>query len=77
MIVLCHQTAIKADDYITISKTKTRKKHRWTLVPYAPPTHCLKFSFFPRTINEWNELPSEAVSVGEAELFRARLDTHM
>ena len=36
-----------------------------------------KVFFFPRTINEWNELPSEAVSVGEAKLFRAELDTHM
>ena len=74
--IINHQTAIKADDYITISKTKMMKKHRWTLIPYAPRTDCLK-SFFPRTINEWNKLPSEAVSVGEAELFRAGLDTHM
>ena len=35
------------------------------------------FFFFPRTINEWNELPSEAVSVGEAKLCRAKLGTHM
>ena len=44
--ILNHLSAIKADDYVTISKPD-----------------CLKFSSFPTTINEWNELPSETVSV--------------
>ena len=32
-----------------------------------------KFSFFPRTIRDWNALPPDIVSAGSLEIFKERV----
>lgn len=40
-----------------LSTRKTRHSHDLSLTPYFARTNLFKFSFFPRTITEWNNLP--------------------
>lgn len=42
----------------TASTRKTRHSHALSLTPYFARTNLFKFSFFPRTITEWNNLPA-------------------
>ena len=42
--------------------TTTRSSHYFKLMHYQPSLDCYKYSFFPRTVPEWNTLPSKIVS---------------
>ena len=48
---------LKADDYITTSKTTNDEETEMDTCPLCTSNRLFKV-FFPRTINEWNELPS-------------------
>ena len=41
--------------------TTTRSSHDFKLMHYQPSLNCYKYSFFPRTVPEWNTLPSNVV----------------
>lgn len=34
----------------------TRQRHQLTIAPFRARNNCFKYSFFPRTITEWNQL---------------------
>lgn len=54
-----HQFNIDPSKYISPSSSrKTRHAHNHDLTPYFARTNLFKHSFFPRTISEWNALPS-------------------
>lgn len=51
-----------------ITSRSTRNRHTESLKPYFARTNIFKFSFFPRTITEWNQLPpSSTVDVDAIE----------
>lgn len=54
-----------------------RDKHEETIANLKFRTDCLRFSFFPRTISEWNKLPAEVTSANTPQLFLTRLRNHM
>lgn len=65
---------INVQDYITFSQGySTRQRHSFSIVPFMPRNNCFKYSFFPRTVVEWNELPQETIEQGYLDLFAARL----
>ena len=39
--------------------TTTRSRNDMKFLHYQPTIDCFKYSFFPRTIPEWNQLPSD------------------
>ena len=41
---------------------KTRRRNLLTFVQLQTRTDCYKFSFFPQTIKDWNELPERIVT---------------
>ena len=41
---------------------KTRRRNSLTFVQLQARTDCYKFSFFPQTIKDWNELPERIVT---------------
>lgn len=45
-----------------VSTRQTRHNHRYFLTPYFARTNTFKFSYFPRTITEWNSLTLELFS---------------
>lgn len=54
--------ALNPDPYLTPLRTRqTRHSHALSLTPYFARTNLFKFSFFPRTIEEWNDLPASSL----------------
>lgn len=49
-----------------LSTRLTRHHHPQSLTPYHTRTNTFKFSFFPRTINEWNSLPLSLIDSVES-----------
>ena len=48
--------------YLHFSKeTRTLNTHAYKFQPPFSSKNALKFSFFPRTSREWNQLPAEVV----------------
>lgn len=58
-----NKLGINPDEYIQpLTARRTRHRHSVSLTPYSARTNVFKFSFFPRTISEWNDLPISAIS---------------
>lgn len=54
--------ALNPDPYLTPLRTRqTLHSHAFSLTPYFARTNLFKFSFFPRTIEEWNDLPASSL----------------
>ncbi|CAN7942980.1 unnamed protein product, partial [Ixodes hexagonus] len=54
------QTRIDPVQYISpLASRTTRHIHQFSLTPIFARTNTFKFSFFPRTISDWNCLPLE------------------
>lgn len=46
---------------------RTRHHHSYALTPYPARTNLFKFSYFPKTITEWNNLPETVISAKDFE----------
>lgn len=55
--------------YVTpLAARRTRHRHEFSLTPYKTRTNLFKYSFFPRTINDWNNLHlSQLISTDSIE----------
>uniref|UniRef100_A0A6M2DBB6 Putative tick transposon n=1 Tax=Rhipicephalus microplus TaxID=6941 RepID=A0A6M2DBB6_RHIMP len=42
---------------LSLTARTTRHRHADSLTPYRTRTNLFKYSFFPRTITAWNNLP--------------------
>lgn len=51
----------------------SRHRHSHNLLPYKARTNLFKYSFFPRTIADWNALPSSVFSARTAAAFSAKV----
>ena len=49
--------------------------HEKRFQTYQPEIDAYKFSFFPRTVVDWNKLPAETVHAESTEAFKLRLCT--
>ncbi|KAI8521408.1 hypothetical protein Bbelb_011620 [Branchiostoma belcheri] len=56
------------------SPRRTRGSHQYKYQPIHARTDAYKYSFFPRTIPQWNALPGPVVMAPTVESFRARLE---
>ena len=59
------------------SGRKLRKKNNYQLSQNLIRIDILKFSFYPRTINEWNKLPNSVVSAPSFSIFKLKLYEHL
>ena len=62
---------IHSDSYLQQSDRRTRGEHR--LYQERTGSETYSYSFFPRTIRDWNMLPSRTTSAPTLEGFRANL----
>ena len=65
--------AIPAETYLVPGDTRTRGEHK-----FCPPNlrkDVYKYSFFPRTIGDWNRLPPHVACATSLEGFKNQLDT--
>lgn len=66
--------AIPADMYLTPSDRRTRGSYTFRLPHTRIDAH--RYSFFPRTILDWNNLPSVVASAPTLESFRTQLNSY-
>ena len=61
-------------DYLITSKERrTRGSHDFKFIVPKGHKDIFRFSFFPRTITEWNKLPEETVSSQSLCIFKSKL----
>ena len=56
-----------------IGITRTRRKHEYKIRPKVTLANYFKYSFSHRYINDWNSLPSNAMSSPSLQSFKASL----
>ena len=61
--------------WLTFAQRTTRGSHAWKYIPISTSHDAYKFSFLPRTIIAWNQLPSIIITAPSLEAFRSRLIT--
>ena len=49
------------------------ESHAFKFVVPRAKKDIFKFSFFPRTINEWNSLPEDIVNTTSVDSFKSKL----
>ena len=54
----------------TQAPLNTRSNHNQKLQHYQSQTNVYKFSFFPRTVPDWNDLTTEQVSAMNLDQFK-------
>jgi hypothetical protein len=63
------------DHLIPHTETRTRASHSFKFrVPRIKKDVYRKFSYFPKTIKEWNELPENVVISDSVELLKSNLN---
>ncbi|CAH1271968.1 Hypp4742 [Branchiostoma lanceolatum] len=65
---------INTDSLLKPAQGRTRGSHTLKFQPLYARTDSYKYSYFPRTIPEWNALPGAVVTAPTVESFRARLE---
>ena len=58
---------------ITSKERRTRGSHDFKFIVPKGHKDIFRFSFFPRTITEWNKLPEETVSSQSLCIFKSKL----
>ena len=66
-------SALKIPNYFLNTTYATRHHHQLHFVSPSVRTNSYKFSFFPRTICDWNNLPTEVIESPSLQLFLAKL----
>ena len=61
--------------WLTFAQRTTRGSHAWKYIPISTSHDAYKFSFLPRTIIAWNQLPSIIIDAPSIDAFRSRLIT--
>lgn len=57
-------------EYLELSSGySTRQRHRFTVLPFQPKNNVFKYSFFPCTVKEWNELDNIIVEATDIKKF--------
>lgn len=58
-----NKLSMSPEHYIQpLTARRTRHRHAESLTPFNARTNVFKFSFFPRTVTEWNELPAYSIT---------------
>lgn len=75
--IIHNQSCINKDIYLSFSSSRpTRRSHSLQLTPFQPKNDCYKYSFFPRAVAEWNDLPFEIANLNNVDHFVCALRDH-
>ena len=72
-----HQVAIQIPDYIKQQNRTTRQYHPRTFRNVQTSSNTYKYSFFPRTIKDWNNLPSTLLNMDDVEAFKTSFTSYL
>ena len=74
--IIHNLVAIPQDNYFIPKCRLTPNQHPYTFMQYQPSRDYFKFSFFPRSIPQWNSLPTAIVTAPSLVSFQNRLVAH-
>ena len=69
--ILHGDVVIPSDSYVSAGDSRTRGAHRLREIP--SPKDVYKYSFFPRTVRQWNHLPAEVATATTVDGFKVML----
>ena len=69
--------AINIPPYVEKKTTTTRQYHPKRYRNMRTNSDTYKFSFFPRTIRKWNDLPPKLLDTDDPEAFKTSLTSYM
>ena len=73
-----NQAAIDIPCYVHHqSSLKTRASHPLKFIPLQPSCDTYKYSFWPRTIIDWNSLPSDYLTMDSTVKFKATISDYI
>ena len=61
----------KSKRFTPVTETRTRGSHSFTYFIAHTSDDIFKYSYFPRTMKEWNSLPSDIVSAKSLDIFKS------
>ena len=72
---LLHNVLVISPEYLPVPSpvTTTRANHDFKFLHYQTSIDCYKISFIPRTVSEWNALPSYIVNEQTSDSFKKSL----
>ena len=65
--------AVPALDYLTLSSNNTRSNNSLKISQIQTNTDPYKYSFFPRTLCDWNKLKDDVVLSSSVDIFKNKL----
>eukprot|EP00057_Strongylocentrotus_purpuratus_P010558 XP_011665032.1 PREDICTED: RNA-directed DNA polymerase from mobile element jockey-like [Strongylocentrotus purpuratus] len=68
--ILHHQIAIPLPDYISQKDRATRSQHHLRFTRLGTSSDSYKYSFFPRTMKDWDELPTNIIELPTLKQFK-------
>ena len=71
------EAAVNIPPYLTKPTTRTRQYHSQRFSRLRTSTDTYKYSFIPRTISDWNNLPPEIILSPSVDSFREGLQKQM
>ena len=72
-----NQTAINIPSNVHQSSLKTRSSHPMKFIPLQPSCDTYKYSFWPRTITDWNSLPPDYSTLDSVAKFKATISDYI
>ena len=68
--------AVNSNEYLTPTVLPTRQNHSYTFRQISTTTNYHKYSFYPRTIVQWNALPANIAESTSLDQFKTALAKH-
>ena len=75
--ILNNLAAINPQSYLSFSTSVTRRKNDLKLNVFSPSVNRFKYSFFPRTVIDWNNLPNSVVNSKSISSFKTAVMKHL
>ena len=69
--------AIPTRNILRPTSRSSRSSNKYSYQRLQPKKDCFKYSFFPRTITDWNQLPADIASLQDKTLFKNQLHKHL
>ena len=71
--IVHHLVAVPTDDLLIQADSRLRAHHKHKFQTIRTNSDTYKFSFFPRTLIEWNTLPKDTAEAPSLDCFKQRL----
>ena len=65
--------ALPAQNYLRPAQRQTRRSHSSAFIEHQTRIDAYKYSFVPRTVRDWNNIPQSITCITETSQFKAAL----